>query len=161
MARYYQKIDKQAFLDKVQAIMEHDEFPYELPNKIAEDLNKVEFAWENYTSFDETKGFATYPVGFHDMGNDMFVFFVNAGGDWEFPICFVFYWSGKEMRAYIPVLGNSYHKKQKVAYGSHEMTKEEEERDDETDMQDEYAKVVDESLLMQDIRARIKLKDPA
>jgi len=48
------------------------------------------------------------------------VLFINAGGDWEFPICFVLYWDGKKMRAYIPSEGNCWNKQEKCAFGSEE-----------------------------------------
>jgi hypothetical protein len=90
-----------------------------MPACIQRDLNKVQFDWENYTRFDTIKGFSTYPVGYREVAPGFHIFFVNAGGDWEWPVCFIFYWGyEKRIRAYIPEDGNAYNKKEKTAYGS-------------------------------------------
>lgn len=129
MIRVYKQIHKEEFLDKVKDLMESDSFPFVLPPAIARDLSKVNFDWENYTSFDDTRGFgngyadangviSTYPVGYKSLPQSFHIFYVNAGGDWEDPICFIFYWGGRQLRAYIPERGNVWNKKEKCAYGS-------------------------------------------
>jgi hypothetical protein len=100
--------------------------PYEFPTTIKDDLKKVNFDFENYEignadpnySKYPSEGFNGYPCGYQLLPNNLPVLFVNAGGDWEFPICFCLYWDGKKMRAYIPEDGNTYNKKEKCAYGS-------------------------------------------
>jgi len=118
MARFYTAINKADFLTHVKTLLnDHSEFPYDLPVKIEQDLNKVNFDWENYTQFDDTEGFGIYPVGHRELTKDFHIFFMNAGGDWEYPICFILYWN-KGLRAYIPKNGNAWNKKEKCAYGS-------------------------------------------
>jgi hypothetical protein len=136
-----------------------DEFdPYELPSKIQSDLNKVQFDCENYCignadpSYErfptDHQGYLDYPCGYETLENGLPVLFVNAGGDWETPICFVIYWSGKEMRAYIPSEGNCWNKKEKCAFGSDD----EDEDSDEDEMQG-YP-----DLIRSDVMNRIQLK---
>lgn len=81
----------------------------------------------------------------------MHTFFVNAGGDWEFPICFVLYNGTSGIRAYIPEKGNVYNKKRKCAYGS--------ENDEEEDYdEDIVALEFNQEEIFNDILNRIKLK---
>jgi len=139
MARFYTEIKKEDFLEKIKSIMitsddienfekdeifiDYDEFPWNLgyqtgTKNIKKDLSKVEFTFDNFTSFQYPENFSNYPVGYMELKTGFHTFFVNAGGDWEFPICFVLYWGNKKMRAYIPKDGNAWNKKEKCAYGS-------------------------------------------
>ena len=90
--RYYGEISKERFLSQVKDIMEDEEFPYEMPERLAKDILKVDFDFENFTSFDDTEGFCDYPAGYMELKPGFHVFFANAGGDWEHPVCFLFYW---------------------------------------------------------------------
>jgi hypothetical protein len=120
MARFYAPISKDDFLKKVEALFDPEFYPYDLPAKIKTDLAKVEFDWENYSDFDEEEGFSTYFVGYKELIDGFHVFFTDAGGDWEHPICFIYYWDGKQLRGYIPEYGNAYNKTLKSAYGNNE-----------------------------------------
>lgn len=91
-------------------------YPHNISDIIREDLSKVSFDWENYTEFSDSNGFAEYPCGYRDLGNDFHIFFVQAGGDSEYPICFIYFWDGKNIRAYIPVNGNVWDKENKKAF---------------------------------------------
>jgi len=113
--RHYTETSKEDFLSKVKEIMEDEEFPYELPNWIAKDIFKISFDFENYTDFTDTDGFG-YPVGYHELSPGFHTFFVNAGGDWEFPVCFIFYWGDGKLRGYTPKDGNAWNKKERSAY---------------------------------------------
>jgi len=152
MARYYTDISKEEFLTKVKDLMDDEEFPYELPSIIQKDLSKVNFDLENITYFDDTEGFCDnkYPVGYYELSNNLHVFFINAGGDWEFPLCFIFYWGDGKLRAYIPEDGNVWNKKQKCAYGS-------EENDDDINY-DILDKQINKSKIFDDIINRITKK---
>lgn len=139
MARFYTEITKKEFIEKIKSIMPTDDyieeledhgktvdfeaFPWNLGEQtgtkaISKDLSKVDFDFENYTSFEYPENYSNYPAGYMELKPDFHTFFVNAGGDWEFPICFVLYWGDKKMRAYIPKDGNAWNKKEKCAYGS-------------------------------------------
>jgi hypothetical protein len=95
---------------------------------IEKDLAKLDFDMENwaignahpdYTKYpSDYGGFNGYPCGYEVLPSGLPVLFVNAGGDWEFPICFCIYWDGSRMRAYIPKEGNVYNRKSKAAYGN-------------------------------------------
>ncbi len=124
---YSNEITKQDFLDKVKSLMKNKDFPYKL-DKISpiiyKDLSILNFDWENYTSFKETNGFGynnKYPVNYRELEDNFHVFFVNAGGDWEIPICFCFYWDGTELRAYITINGNCFNKKENVLYNNNDI----------------------------------------
>lgn len=139
-----------------------DEFdPYEFPETLVKDLSKVNFDFENWNIGDADPGyekypsshdgFAGYPCGFKVLGNGMPALFVNAGGDWEHPICFCIYWDGKKLRAYIPSDGNVYNKEQKCAFGS--------EEDFEFGEVDEEEKPSGEpEKIFQDVMGRIKIR---
>jgi len=120
MARYYTPTTKEEFLKKIEKLMstdtDDDGFPYNLPMKIQKDF-KVSFDWENYFGFDDEpregnlEGYREISPGFH-------IFFAWAGGDWEYPVTWVFYNSDKGIRAYIPSDGNPWNKKEKCALGN-------------------------------------------
>jgi hypothetical protein len=116
-----------------------DEFDiYELPKKIEKDLSKLNFDFENYCIGNahpsylkypsDHSGFWNYPCGYETLENGLPVLFVNAGGDWETPICFCIYFDGKDLRGYIPSDGNCYNKKEKCAYGSEDEPLEEDQQ---------------------------------
>jgi hypothetical protein len=152
MTRFYTKISKEDFLAKVKSLMENKDqddeyiFPGEMPQILLKDLKKVQFDWENYTHFNETQGYATYPVGYKEVAPDFHVFFVNAGGDWEFPVCFIFYWGEEKLRAYIPEDGNAWNKKEKCAYGSEDLVDEN---------SDQFEKEINEEKMIDEIKKHI------
>ena len=123
--RYYNEISKEDFLSQVKKLMENEEYPYETSKSIEKDLDKVNFSWENYTAFNSTQGFCDYPFGYKELKSGMHLFFTAAGGDWEIPICFVYYWGEGELRAYIPKDGNIWNIKEKCAYGSEKISTDE------------------------------------
>jgi len=115
--RYYGDISKEKFLTQVKDVMEGDEFPYKMPKILARDICKVRFDFENFTFFDDNVGFGDYPVGYRELKPGFHVFFANAGGDWEYPVCFLFYWGADgKVRGYTPKNGNIWNKKEKCAY---------------------------------------------
>ncbi len=149
MPRFYAKISKDEFLSKIQEFMspleseddddDDDGYPYNLPKKIAKDLSKVEFDFENSSMFDENRenileGYREIVPGFH-------VFFAWAGGDWQIPVTWIYYFDGKDIRAYIPSDGNQWDKKEKRAYDG-----------------DEDHEEIDREKIYADILNRIKLK---
>jgi hypothetical protein len=119
MSRHAKIIPMDEFKQKIQRVLELDEFPYDMPTKIQTDLKKVNFDWENY-EFENGEGYNNYPCGFETLENGLTVLFMIAGGDGENPICICLYWDGKSLRGYIPEDGNVYNKKEKCAYGSEE-----------------------------------------
>jgi hypothetical protein len=139
--RYYTEITKEEFLLRVKDVMDNEEFPYEMPPSIIKDISKVSFDFENYTNFTDTSGFADYPVGHKEIKPGFHVFFINAGGDWEFPVCFIIYWGDCKLRGYVPKNGNVWNKKTKCAY-------------DDEDHKNEY----DEREMFKDILKNIKEK---
>jgi hypothetical protein len=99
------------------------------------------------------KGYSMYPVGYKELKSGFHIFFVNSGGDWEFPICFIFYWGDNKLRAYIPQDGNSWNKKAKCAYGSEDDMFEIFEKDEYD--HDKFAKDINESKMTEEILKHI------
>lgn len=134
--------------------------PYNFSNQIKSDLSKVNFDFENYTIGNaepmyekyptEYGSYNNYPVGYQTLKNGLPVLFVNAGGDWEFPICFCIYWDGKKMRAYIPEDGNVFNKKERCAYGS--------EDDWENPIDQDELPDGDPEKILNDVMNRIQIK---
>lgn len=145
--RYYTETTKENFLSKVQELMENEEFPYEMSKSIEKDLSKVNFDWENYTTFNSTEGFG-YSIGHKELKPNFHIYFGAAGGDWEIPVCYVFYWGDGELRAYIPKNGNVWDKKEKCAYDS----------DADDSERKIWNKEYSEEKLYEDIISRIILK---
>jgi hypothetical protein len=134
-------------------IGEEEFYDFEFENrKITNDLSKVNFDTENFTigNADESNPgscFANYPCGYEVLENGLPVLFANAGGDWEHPICFCFYFDGKTMRAYIPSRGNVWNKEEKCAFGS-----------DGYDWTNKPELVCDPDEIRKDIMNRIKIR---
>lgn len=132
MSRYFKDISLADFKIKIQALYDNDDgFLYSLSKEANKDINKVEFDFENYEPYSLEKevkpgdGFLNYPIGFVTLPNGMHAFFINAGGDWEMPVCFLLYWDGSTLRGYIPKDGNVWNRKAKSAYGNDEESDEE------------------------------------
>lgn len=163
MPRFFEKTTLGEFKERVKYLFEEPPkgdrpFPYSLPKHIENDLKKVEFDFENYEVRDgdplhydpkyDSGGFCEYPCGFEVLKNGMPCLFVNAGGDWEYPICFVLYWDGRKIRAYIPEEGNVYNKEKKSAYGNNDG-----EEPEDSELPDGDAEAI-----RYDVMARIKQK---
>ena len=130
MSRYFKDIPLNDFKSKINALYDNEDgFLYGLSKAANKDINKVEFDFENYEPHDindkKLQGFLNYPIGFVTLPNGMHAFFVNAGGDWETPVCFILYWDGSTLRGYIPKDGNVWNRKAKSAYGNDEEADEE------------------------------------
>ena len=156
MARFYTEISKEDFLKKIKNLLvtdddnEDDGFPWEMPKRLGKDLSKVNFDWENWTSFNSREPFANYPfVGYKELAPGFHTFFMQAGGDWEFPVCFILYWGEGVLRGYIPTAGNAWNITEKCAYGS--------EDDDDIFMKG-AEEVVNGDLMIADILQRITKK---
>ncbi len=147
--RYYSETTKEHFLSKVQKLMGNEEFPFEQNDRLFKDLKKVQFDYENCTDFNCRTNYATYPVGYREIAPGFHAFFVNAGGDWEHPICYIYYWGQKMLRAYIPENGNAWNKKEKCAYGSDS---------DENSGDADHESEISEELMVAEILEHIKLK---
>lgn len=117
MSRFGRIIPMDEFKKKIHKILDNDDFPYEMPPKITKDLAKVNFDWENF-EIEDGQGYKNYPCGYETLENGMPVFFINAGGDWETPLCLCLYFDGTSIRGYIPTDGNVWNKEAKCAYGS-------------------------------------------
>lgn len=106
MSRKYEVVSKEclAFLFKEADL--YDTFHGESWKKLSKDLSKVEFDTENYDLLHfETIGDFTFRWG-------------HAGGDWEYPVHFIIYYDGKDIRGYIPKNGNTWCWTTKQAFGN-------------------------------------------
>jgi len=128
MSRYFKKITLDEFKEKLKPMISNEEFPYEgIPDAVSKEW-KVTSDWENFEcgkdyNTEELKegkvqGFSNYPCGLRMLSNGMPVLFINAGGDWEYPICFIIYWDGEKLRGYTPTKGNVFDRKEKEAFGN-------------------------------------------
>lgn len=126
------------FKDICKTIGETDSFNNEL---IERDI-PIAFDCEN---FEFEKSFVNYPCGYHVLDNGLPVLFINAGGDWEFPICYCLFWNGQNLRGYLPKKGNVYDAKRGSAY-SGEFTNIEE------------LKHGDKDAILKDVNENIKIK---
>ena len=137
---------------------EDEEFPYNLPEKAIDDLAKIEFDFENWCIGDadpsyekypsDHQGYAGYPCGYQVLPSGIPVLMVNAGGDWEFPICFALYFDGKGIRGYIPTEGNVFDRKSKMAYGNAE----------EEIAEEDLESLVNTENIINDINSRIQVR---
>ena len=142
--RYATKITLERFKEICERFLFDEEKsfdPYNLSPQMEKDLSKIEFDFENYALGNAEKsyyefhkvypssyeGFCNYPCGYEVLSNGLPVLFVNAGGDWEYPICFCIYYDGKRLRAYIPTEGNVFNRDLKSAYGNNDDKEEFEE----------------------------------
>ena len=138
-----------------------------LTAKVCSDLSKVQFdtenlEWENGEGFDDLEDI----TGFHTLSNGISYLGFCSGGDWESPLFGCIYWSGTELRGYIPTGGNTWNTDTKKAYGNgHEDTQAGED-DEEVDNRnakkrfgvDEYRNASGNKLaILEDIQKRITL----
>lgn len=89
--------------------------------KLAKDLGKVQFDFENYSYQAEHKKYKEDPnslMGFQQLENGLCFCGCYAGGDWEWPVYFIVYHDGNEFRGYIPKNGNPWNTDTKTAYGN-------------------------------------------
>ena len=121
----YKIISKELFLSMVKGLFDeeiypYDTFPYNITETMKKDLSKIDFTLENYTAYFDLYGYKQYPFGYEELAKDFHIFWMSGGGDWEYPVCFIFYWDGTEIRAYVPTEGNVWNKSTNTAYDSEE-----------------------------------------
>jgi len=86
-----------------------------------------------------------------------------AGGDWECPVCFIIYFDGSKVRAYIPLKGNAINKLENTAFG-YDTDKEIEFISKELNISQEESKSkthdinFDERACVEDFLSRIEVK---
>lgn len=126
MVRTYTEISPEEFKRKVEKLLWANDYIAweELPDKLPKDF-KVDFDWENcvvqpssYDQSDPLNPLMGIRILNHPSGVPLVVWGIIAGGDWESPVYFILYWSGKSIRAYIPEKGNCWNTKTKKAYGN-------------------------------------------
>lgn len=164
MSRKAPIITLDEFKEKIKPLFTEDvhgetPFPYELPEIIAKDLKKVIFDFENWNAGDADPGYnpkyeGDSTNGYRVLSNNLPVLFCEAGGDWEDPVVFILYWDGKDVRAYIPKEGNTWHPKFKAAFGSWSSS---EKWDDTCEEMDENPRKLDYDLIYNDIIRRIEI----
>lgn len=121
------------------------------------DLKKVQFDAENYVEEPCDGHLFENLLGIRTLDNGLTMWGLFAGGDWEFGVFSVLYWSGKEIRGYVPKDGNTWNYKTKAAFGNegnfddddtiHEL--------DSDEMQDKAEMQFDEKKIIADIKKRL------
>lgn len=158
MARKAKIITLQELKEKVESeLIKNDMLdPYEYPSRIENDLKKVEFDHEN-VSYSTGDGYCGYPCGYEVLENGLPVLFVNAGGDWENPVCYCIYWDGKNLRAYIPEDGNEYNKSTGKAWGNGEFDWDDESEEAAMEQKMSEGTDGDPELIRKDVMNRIQI----
>jgi hypothetical protein len=120
MSRVFAPISQQELQAKVEAAMKvNDDNYYPQTPQIVKDL-KVEFDTENFEQWRAYQKETNNVMGIHTLPNNLTFWGMCGGGDWEHPVHFIIYWSGKELRAYVPTEGNLWNTDTKQAYGNDE-----------------------------------------
>lgn len=119
MSRFFVPISIEALKNKIKKCG-----PYNIKNiteTVHKDLNKVQFDTEN-VSYSEAWCWNKKDslVGYHTLDNKLTFLGVVSGGDWEIPIFLIVYFSGKELRGYIPKNGNTWNTINNSAFGNDE-----------------------------------------
>lgn len=71
-----------------------------------------------FMNVDATERFGdVYKAGFDEI-DGVPVYVAVAGGDWEFPVCYMVYWNGVGLDYFVPSVGNVYNNMTNTAYGS-------------------------------------------
>lgn len=129
MARYFtKKITIEELSDKIHEARRNEDGYRYLTFKVQQDLSKINFDTENisdcgFEAFGRVKDekfSAKDYVGFHTLANGLSYLGITAGGDWEYPIFFILYSSGSELRGYIPKDGNTWNYVNQSAFGNNE-----------------------------------------
>lgn len=151
------KIQTPSAINKIMAVAMFD-FSRLTP-QVKKDLCNVKFCSENVTCNANTFGHSQENaiVGFHRLDNQFAFLGVEAGGDWQYPVFFIIYWDGKELRGYIPKDGNSWNTGTMEAYGNNA------EKDAQNAKKrfrvDDYDDLVrDHTAILNDIRKNIVLR---
>ena len=89
---------------------------------VEKDLSEIYFSSENkFTSKDITPTIDTSTpnlLGINTLENGLTFLGCMAGGDWEYPLFFIIYFDGKDLRGYVPCYGNPVNLDFKCAFGS-------------------------------------------
>lgn len=111
-----QNISAQEFKNRVESLIEHPHFQ---PNKIPG--IDVAFEWENLYIYpgDFSCPIKDSMLGIHTLANGFTFWGFFAGGDWEAPVYFIYYWDGNNIRGYVPRNGNLFNHRAMEAYGNH------------------------------------------
>lgn len=119
MPRYFVLISEDELRDKIDKALEKNctEDILHLGGKVAKDLSKVDFDCENLTDEKYKFGPADGLIGFHTLPNGLTFYGASANGDWQIPVFFIIYYDGKNLRGYIPELGNPWNTDNHKAYG--------------------------------------------
>lgn len=88
--------------------------------QVDKDLSKVKFDFENFESYYQPN-YDMDPelMGFQNWAAKPFLG-CYAGGDWEFPIYFIIYHDGANLRGFIPENGNFYNHIEMTAFGNND-----------------------------------------
>lgn len=167
MPRYAPKITEQEFRDIVSSYAQSHDFDEEYDIEDYNDVNNIIVTGLMDAHFKSVQGDLKIQFDFENteveqivtLESGVTVAIVSAGGDWEVPLCFAFYYDGKKFRAYIPKDGNPYNRSTKTAYGNAD-----DEDDDNADalknfgVKNCYGIDPDMTKILSDINSRIQAK---
>jgi len=90
-----------------------------ITQKLGKDI-KVKFDFENFEYNGSSFGPKTL-LGYKSLDSGLTFLGMVAGGEWEHPVYFLLYWSGKAIRGYVPTEGNPWNTTTNQAYGNDEV----------------------------------------
>ena len=88
-----------------------------LSDQIRDDLSTVSFNTENTEYSGHYRSFPN-ALGVQVTDNGMPYLALSSGGDWEYPVFYIIYWDGEQLRGYVPEEGNVYNKTANKAFGN-------------------------------------------
>jgi hypothetical protein len=86
-------------------------------DQLRSDLSRIRFNTENTEHSGHYRFFPDF-LGVKALDNGTPYLAMSSGGDWEFPLCYVVYWDGEQLRGHIPKEGNIYNKTHNAAFGN-------------------------------------------
>jgi predicted heme/steroid binding protein len=166
MPRYAPKITEQEFRDVVSAYARSHNFDNQYGIEDFNEVNQIIVTGLMDEQFKGVQGDLKIEFDFENtdvekivtLESGVTVAVVSAGGDWEVPLCFAFYYDGKQFRAYIPKDGNPYNRSTRTAYGN------DEDEDDADALKnfgvEDYNEIIpDMTKILSDINFRIQAKE--
>ena len=114
--------------------------------KFRDDVAKIEADFEN-----------VLPASLHTTKSGVDFLAFEAGGDWEFPVLYIMYWDGKNIRGYVPMKGNCVNLVTKAAFGNYEDEDEAYAQKYGVSDFEDFDIEVDEASCFEDFEARIEV----
>ncbi|MDF2880019.1 MAG: hypothetical protein K0R54_576 [Clostridiaceae bacterium] len=87
---------------------------------VAEDLSKIGFGTDKITINQRKNDDNDCLIGYQTLDNGFTFLGALSGFEWEYPVFFIIYWDGENLRGYVPEKGNVYNSYTQEAFGNSE-----------------------------------------